>query len=399
MKITVIGAGYVGLSNAVLLSQQNEVVLLDILKDKIDMINSKVSPIKDDDISEYLSNKKLNLIATADYEFAIKGSYYVIVSTPTNFDTDTNNFDTSSVELGIRRTLEIKPDAIIVIKSTIPVGFTERMRVEHQCDNIIFSPEFLREGKALYDNLHPSRIIIGVPSNSSGVGQKALEFGNLLKDCAIKEDIPLLKMSSTEAEAVKLFANTYLAMRISYFNELDTYAQINNLNTKNIIDGMCFDERIGDYYNNPSFGYGGYCLPKDTKQLKSLYDNIPNEMIEAIVKSNTTRKNFIANSIISQLGQNYKNSTVGIYKLAMKSGSDNFRESSIQGILKRLTKLGVEIVIYEPTYDKEVFIEYQVIEDLNDFKKICQLILANRIDNELKDALDKVYTRDIFSRD
>lgn len=398
MKIAVIGAGYVGLSNAILLSQKNEVILVDVVNEKIDMINSKKSPIKDLEIEDYLLNKNLNLLATDDYILAIKNAEFTIIATPTNFDPNKNYFDTSTVELAINKIKEINKDSIIVIKSTIPVGFTHKMRKQHNCDNIIFSPEFLREGKALYDNLHPTRVIVGLPTDNDVINKKGNEFAQLLIDGAIKTDIPLLLMNSTEAEAVKLFANTYLAMRISYFNELDTFAQINNLNTKDIIEGICYDERIGDYYNNPSFGYGGYCLPKDTKQLNSLYQNIPNNMIDAIVKSNSTRKDFIANFILDKL-KDISNPTVGIYKLAMKSNSDNFRESSIQGIIKRLYKKGITILIYEPTYEEDFFDEYKILNNISEFKSNTNLILANRQDELLQDVLDKVYTRDIFTRD
>ncbi len=389
MKIAIAGTGYVGLSLATLLSQYNEVVALDVVPEKVEMINNRISPIKDECIETYFKEKNLNLHATLDYKEAFTGARFVVISTPTNYDEKTNFFDTSSVEDIIKEVISMHDDNILmIVKSTIPVGFINNMKEKYNIDNIIFSPEFLREGKALYDNLYPSRIIVGEKS------KRAEEFGELLKSASLKDDVVVKYMDSTEAEAVKLFANTYLALRVAYFNELDTYAELNSLNTKDIIDGVCLDPRIGNYYNNPSFGYGGYCLPKDTKQLKANYKNVPENLISAIVESNNTRKEHIAKEIIDR---NPK--IVGIYKLAMKSGSDNFRTSAIQDVMEKIKSNGIEIVIYEPTLKENTFKNNKIIKNLEDFKNVSDIILVNRYDGSLKDVKDKIYTRDLFLRD
>ena len=394
MKIAIAGTGYVGLSLAVLLAQRHHVVAVDILQEKVDLINSKKSPIIDAELSQYLAEKSLDLVATTDARLAYTEADFVVISTPTNYDPDKNFFDTSSVEAVIQTVALVNPQATIVIKSTIPVGFTERIRKELDFDAILFSPEFLREGRALHDNLHPSRIVVGYPADSTRLKERAHVFASLLQEGAVTPNVPVLHPHCTEAEAIKLFANTYLALRVAYFNELDTYAEIHSLDTKSIIQGVCLDPRIGDFYNNPSFGYGGYCLPKDTKQLKANYQDVPENLISAIVASNTTRKDHVAQMILSRNPH-----CVGIYRLTMKEGSDNFRQSAIQGIMKRLKANGIEVLIYEPTLHEPTFFHSKVISDLQDFKSKCDVIICNRISQDLQDVQDKVYTRDIFSRD
>ena len=394
MRIAIAGTGYVGLSMAVLLAQHNTVTAVDIVPEKADLINRRISPIADSEMQEYLSTRPLDLTATTDGDSAYRNADLVLISTPTNYDPDQNYFDTSSVESVIRQVMAVNPSAAVVIRSTVPVGFTESARIKHGCRRLLFSPEFLREGRALYDNLYPSRIVVGVSQDDSQLRRTAEDFAALLREGAVKEDIPVRFMAPTEAEAVKLFANTYLALRVSYFNELDTYAQVRGLDTRAIIEGVCLDPRIGDQYNNPSFGYGGYCLPKDTKQLLANYRDVPQNIISAIVAANSTRKDFIAEQILARHPR-----TVGIYRLTMKAGSDNFRQSSIQGVMKRIKAKGVEVVVYEPALREDRFFNSRVIRDLDEFKRVSDVIVANRYSDDIRDVPDKVYTRDLYFRD
>lgn len=401
MKIAVAGTGYVGLSNAILLAQHHEVYAVDVIPEKVQMINNRISPIVDKEIEEYLATKELNLTATLDGSSVYKDADYIIISTPTNYDEEVDYFDTSSVESVIEQALGCRTNAVIIIKSTVPVGYTESVREKYNCDRIIFSPEFLREGRALYDNLYPSRIIVGAPDENVEVKEKAIQFANMLREGAIKEDIDVLFTNPTEAEAVKLFANTYLAMRVAFFNELDTYAEIKGLNTAQIINGMGLDPRIGNHYNNPSFGYGGYCLPKDTKQLKANYKDVPENMVSAIVEANRTRKTYIADCVMDMAKElkGDEDYVIGVYRLTMKANSDNFRKSAILGVMKRFEAVNKNVIIYEPTLKEDELYGHKVIRDLEEFKKLSTVIVANRLEEELKDVQEKVYTRDLFSRD
>lgn len=409
MNIAIVGVGYVGLANAILLAQHNTVTVVDLLKEKVDMINRRQSPLADPDIRDYLANKPLKLTATTDDVSAYENADYIIISTPTDYDSEKNYFDTSSVEAVLQRATKINPNAVIVIKSTVPVGYTMSVRRRFSNRNIVFSPEFLREGTALHDNLYPSRIIVGIPPDDPQLAEAGEKFADLLRQGALKDEIPVLLINPTEAEAVKLFANTYLALRVSFFNELDTYAESKGLNARQIIEGIGYDERIGNYYNNPSFGYGGYCLPKDTKQLLANFDQVPNNIIKAIVEANRTRKDFVAQRILEKAGYRTDGSVmedgiqgkpcIGVYRLTMKAGADNFRQSSIQGVIRRLTQAGAEVVIYEPTYSGTHFLGSKVIGDLDEFKSVSQVIIANRYSPELESVMDKVYTRDLYFRD